>query len=58
MSKIKTVQELIDILQKVQDKNKKIIIDNVNFPDDSGYSVDEVENYSDNEIIMWICKIK
>lgn len=58
MSKIKTVQELIDILQKVQDKNKKIIIDNVNFPDDSGYFVDEVENYSDNEIIMWICKIK
>jgi len=58
MSEIKTVQELIDILQKVQDKNKKIIIDNVNFPDDSGYSVDEVENYSDNEIIMWICKIK
>lgn len=58
MSEIKTVQDLIDILQKVQDKNKKIIIDNVNFPDDSGYSVDEVENYSDNEIIMWIRKIK
>lgn len=58
MSEIKTVQDLIDILQKVQDKNKKIIIDNVNFTDDSGYSVDEVENYSDNEIIMWIRKIK
>lgn len=58
MNEIKTVQDLIDILQKVQDKNKKIIIDNVNFPDDSGYSVDEVENYSDNEIIMWIRKIK
>lgn len=47
-----TVQELIDELLKVEDKSKKIVVDNPYF-DKECFEIDEIENF-DDYVTIWI----
>lgn len=46
------VQELIDELLKVEDKSKRVFIDNPYF-DKEYYEIDEIEDFED-DVTIWI----
>lgn len=47
-----TVQELIDELQKAEDKSKEVILDNP-YSDKDYFKIDEIENFEDC-VTIWI----
>lgn len=53
MRKIVTVQDLINELAKLPNKNKPIIIDNVYDEENSTYSINEIEDFTD-AVYIWL----
>lgn len=53
MTKIVTVQDLINELSQLPDKNKPIIIDNIYDEENSIYSINEIENFTD-AVYIWL----
>lgn len=51
-SKIKTVQDLIDKLNAIEDKTKEIIIDNI-YNQNKEYTINEIEEFSEN-VYIWL----
>lgn len=53
--KINTVNDLINHLKMVSDKDKPIIVDYVKSDIDEGFSIDEIESYDDC-VYIWVSK--
>ena len=55
--KINTVNDLINHLKLIEDKNKPVVVDYVKSEIDDGFSIDEVENFDDC-VYIWITENK